>query len=73
MSSVISTYGEIEFSSNIKVFHKEEKKQEISKKNYKLIEKLEDIVYFSIFLPFSSNQIGLCLWIEMDLILLNDF
>ncbi len=43
MSSVISTYGEIEFSSNIKVSDKGEKKQKISKKNYELIEKLEDI------------------------------
>ena len=43
MSSVISTYGEIEFSSKTKFSDKEEKKQKISKKNYELIEKLEDI------------------------------
>ena len=38
MSSVISTYGEIEFSSNTKVSDQEEKKQEISKKNYPIKE-----------------------------------
>ena len=43
LSSVISTYGEIEFSSKTKVFDKEEKNHKISNKNYELIEKEEDI------------------------------
>ena len=43
LSSVISTYGEVEFSSKTKVFDKEEKNHKISNKNYELIEKEEDI------------------------------
>jgi DNA polymerase-1 len=43
LSSVISTYGEEEFSSKTKVFDKEEKNHKISNKNYELIEKEEDI------------------------------
>jgi len=43
LSSVISTYGEVEFSSKTKVFDKKEKNHNISKKNYDLIEKEEDI------------------------------
>ena len=43
LSSVISTYGEVEFLSKTKVFDKEEKNHKISNKNYELIEKEEDI------------------------------
>ena len=43
LSSVISTYGELDFLNNAKVLDKEEKKNKISKKNYKLIEKEDDI------------------------------
>ena len=43
LSSVISTYGEIELSSNSKVFDDQKKQHKISKKNYELIEKEEDI------------------------------
>jgi len=43
LSSVISTYGEIEFSSKTKVLDQQEKNHKISKKNYELIEKEEDI------------------------------
>ena len=43
LSSVISTYGEIELSSNSKVFDDQKKQLKISKKNYELIEKEEDI------------------------------
>ncbi len=43
LSSVISTYGEVEFSSNTKVFDQKEKNHKISNKNYELIEKEEDI------------------------------
>ena len=43
LSSVISTYGEIEFSNDSKFFNKEEKKDKISSKNYDLIQKEEDL------------------------------
>ncbi len=43
LSSVISAYGEIEFSVKTNASIKEEKNQKISKKNYELIEKEEDI------------------------------
>ncbi len=43
LSSVISTYGEIEFSNNTKDIIKEEKNYKISNKNYELIKKEEDI------------------------------
>jgi len=43
LSSVISTYGEIEFVNNTKNFDKEEKNYKISNKNYELIESEEDI------------------------------
>ncbi len=43
LSSVISTYGDLEFSNENKVLDKEEKKQKISNKNYELIQKYEDI------------------------------
>ena len=43
LSSVISTYGDIEFSNKTKVFDKENKNHKISNKNYELIQKEEDI------------------------------
>ncbi len=43
LSSVISTYGEIEFLNNKKDFDKEEKNYKISNKNYELIKSEEDI------------------------------
>ena len=43
LSSVISTYGEIEFVNNTINFDKEEKNYKISNKNYELIESEEDI------------------------------
>ena len=43
LSSAISTYGEIELSSNSKVFDYQKNQYNISKKNYELIEKEEDI------------------------------
>ena len=43
LSSVISTYGDIEFSNKTKVFDKEDKNHKISNKNYELIQKEEDI------------------------------
>jgi len=43
LSSVISTYGDIEFSNSTKVFDKEDKNHKISNKNYELIQKEEDI------------------------------
>ena len=43
LSSIISTYGEIEFSSKTKNFYQEEKNHKISNKNYELIENEEDI------------------------------
>ncbi len=43
LSSVISLYGELEFSNENKVFNQEEKKQKISNKHYELIQKEEDI------------------------------
>ncbi len=43
LSSVISTYGEVEFSSKTKFLDQEEKKNKISNKNYELIEKEENI------------------------------
>ncbi len=43
LSSVISTYGNIDFSQKSETFYKEEKKSKISKKNYELIQKEEDL------------------------------
>ncbi len=43
LSSVISTYGELEFSSQIKVLDQDKNKNKISNKNYNLIEKEEDL------------------------------
>ena len=43
LSSVISTYGEIEFSSKTKVLNNEEKNQKTFSKKYELIKKEEDI------------------------------
>ena len=43
LSSIISTYGEIEFSSKTKTFDHVEKNHKISNKNYELIENEEDI------------------------------
>ncbi len=43
LSSVISTYGDVEFLNERKNFDKENKNHKISKKNYELIEKEEDI------------------------------
>ncbi|MDC0054310.1 DNA polymerase I [Candidatus Pelagibacter sp.] len=43
LSTAISAYGEIEFSSKTKNFDQEEKNYKISKKNYELIKKEEDI------------------------------
>tara|TARA_Y100001970_G_scaffold111721_1_gene139419 strand:- start:4342 stop:7116 length:2775 start_codon:yes stop_codon:yes gene_type:complete len=43
LSSVISTYGEMEFNKNDKNITKEQKKSEISKKNYFLINSEEEV------------------------------
>ncbi len=43
LSSVISTYGDINFSKNTESIKVEENKSKISKKNYELIQKEEDL------------------------------
>ncbi len=43
LSSVISTYGDLEFSNKTKVVDNEEKNHKISNKNYELIQKEKDL------------------------------